>query len=120
MTEIRLARAYDPVTDADGYRVLVDRLWPRGVSKEKAHLDLWDKDVAPSTELRRWFGHQVPQWPEFEKRYRAELAGNQALDDLVAVCREHPVVTLVYSAHDHEHNQAVVLADVLTERLRTR
>ena len=84
MTEIRLMRAYDPPTDADGYRVLVDRLWPRGVAKAKLKLDDWAKDVAPSTELRQWFGHQVPKWPEFERRYRAELADNPVFDDLVA------------------------------------
>ncbi len=118
MTEIRLMRAYDPPTDADGYRVLVDRLWPRGVAKAKLKLDDWAKDVAPSTELRQWFGHQVPKWPEFERRYRAELADNPVFDDLVAVCREHPVVTLVFGARDTEHNEAVVLAQVLEERLR--
>ncbi len=71
---VRIKRAYEPATDGDGYRVLVDRLWPRGVSKDKAHLDTWMKDIAPSTELRRWFGHDPARWDEFERRYRAELA----------------------------------------------
>ena len=117
MTQIRLTRAYDPPTDADGYRILVDRLWPRGVAKAKLDLDAWDKEVAPSTSLREWFGHEVPKWTEFEKRYRAELSDNPAFGQLVATCREHPVVTLIFGARDTEHNEAVVLAQVLRERL---
>ena len=117
MTQIRLTRAYDPPTDADGYRILVDRLWPRGVAKAKLDLDAWDKEVAPSTSLREWFGHEVPKWTEFEKRYRAELSDNPAFGQLVATCREHPVVTLIFGARDTEHNEAVVLAQDLRERL---
>lgn len=115
--ELRLKRVYEPASPEDGFRVLVDRLWPRGESKAKADLDLWDKDVAPSTELREWFGHEPPKFAEFTARYREELARNPALGDLVDQLEPHPVVTLLFGARDTVHNQAVVLADVLAERL---
>ena len=102
----------DPAAD-DGRRVLVDRLWPRGVSKERAALDLWLKDAGPSDELRRWYGHVPERWPEFQRRYREELASNEAMAELREVTRSHPVVTLVYGARDRERNEAVVLADEL-------
>lgn len=110
---VTIKRVYDQPSTDDGYRVLVDRLWPRGVSKASAHLDEWDKDVAPSTELRTWFGHDPAKFEEFRARYLAELHDNpgvQRLRDLVA--ERH--VTLLYSAHDAEHNQAVVLRDALS------
>jgi uncharacterized protein YeaO (DUF488 family) len=110
---IRIKRAYEPYSPEDGYRVLVDRIWPRGVSKEEAHLDEWDKEVAPSTELRKWFGHDPAKFDEFRTRYLAELQGNPALER-IRERAEHDVVTLVYSAHDEEHNQAVVLAQALS------
>jgi len=110
--EVRLKRAYDPPERSDGRRVLVDRLWPRGVSKEKADIDLWLKEVAPSSELRRWFGHRPDRWPEFQARYRAELAHNPALYELRRIAGTGPV-TLVYGAKDRAHNDAVVLAEVL-------
>jgi uncharacterized protein YeaO (DUF488 family) len=100
---------YDPPTADDGYRVLVDRLWPRGLTKERAHVDLWLKDVAPSDGLRRWFRHEEPRFDEFARRYRAELAENPAVEELRAVLEEHPVVTLLFGAKDEEHNQAVVV-----------
>src|SRR6218665_815585 len=108
---LSLKRVYDPPTKTDGTRVLVDRLWLRGVTKSKAGIDLWLKDVAPSTELRQWFGHDPEKWAEFGKRYRAELKRNPALAEL----REHAErgdVTLVYAAHDPQHNQAVVLKQI--------
>ncbi len=109
-TRIQLKRAYDPVSPADGYRVYVDRLWPRGLSHETFHYDAWVKDLAPSAELREWF-HQDPttRWPEFEERYRAELLANPAFASFKARVAEHPVVTLLYSSHDRDHNNAVVL-----------
>lgn len=110
---VQIKRVYEPATDADGFRVLVDRLWPRGVSKERAHLDEWLKDVAPSTELREWFGHDPTKFDEFARRYRAELAGSDALATLRDQCAEHPVVTLVYGARDTVHNEAAVLRDLL-------
>jgi DNA-3-methyladenine glycosylase len=113
VARVELKRAYDDPAPSDGYRILVDRLWPRGVSKAEAAIDEWLKEVAPSTELRRWFGHDPERFDEFTTRYRAELEGSEALRTLRARCREHPVVTLVYGAHDGEHNQAVVLRDLV-------
>ncbi|QIK73507.1 DUF488 family protein [Propioniciclava coleopterorum] len=118
MTEqLRLKRVYEEASSDDGFRVLVDRLWPRGESRAKADLDLWDKDVAPSTELRDWFGHDPARFAEFTARYRAELSGSDALDHLVGLLEPHALVTLLFGARDTVHNQAVVLADVLAERL---
>ncbi|NYD40214.1 DUF488 domain-containing protein [Nocardioides panaciterrulae] len=110
---LRIKRVYDDPAGSDGYRILVDRLWPRGVSKDDATLDEWIRDAGPSTELRRWFGHDPSRFDEFADRYRAELKGSEALAQLASRLREHPVVTLVYSARDTEHNQAVVLRDLL-------
>lgn len=116
-SHLRLKRAYEPAAPDDGKRILVDRLWPRGVSKESAALDDWMKDVAPSTELRRWFGHNPARWAEFQRRYRAELRQHGAeLDRIRSLAKKH-TVTLVYSAHDEEHNDAVVLRDVLLEEM---
>ena len=112
---MKIKRAYAPAEESDGYRILVDRLWPRGISKEKAQIDLWLKSVAPSNELRKWFGHDPEKFPEFEQRYRAELAGSGALGELRAVLREHPDATLLFAAHDEEHNNAVVLKELLAE-----
>ena len=116
MTEFRLKRIYEPSTRADGFRVLVDRVWPRGISKEAAALDLWVKVLAPSTELRKWFGHDPARWSEFRKRYRVELRKHTAeLDEL----RAHAAgkrLTLLFGARDTEHNQAVVLKEVLAGR----
>ncbi|NEN04593.1 DUF488 domain-containing protein [Diaminobutyricibacter tongyongensis] len=112
---ILLKRVYEPAEPADGYRVLVDRLWPRGVSKARAAIDLWAKDVAPTPALREWFNHEPERFAEFRVRYRAELEHNGAVDDLHAVIGEHPETTLVYAAHDEAHNHAIVLADYLRE-----
>lgn len=110
---IQIKRAYDPVADEDGQRILVDRLWPRGVSKERAKLDRWAKELAPSTELRKWFGHDPQRWTEFQKRYRAELLEHaEALSDIAKISR-HCVVTLVYGARDRHRNEAIVLLDVI-------
>ncbi|MGN6269913.1 MAG: DUF488 domain-containing protein [Sphingomonas sp.] len=110
---LRLKRAYEPAEPDDGVRILVDRLWPRGVSKAKAALGGWISEVAPSTELRKWFGHDPARWTEFQRRYRAELRDHRdALDRIRGLARAH-VVTLVYSARDEQHNDAVVLRDVL-------
>ena len=110
-------RIYDQPTPADGFRVLVDRLWPRGLSKVVAAIDLWLRDIAPSTELRTWFGHDVARWPEFADRYRTELAGHgELLDLLLDLERQHGAVTILFGARDVEHNEAEVLAEVLRER----
>jgi len=114
---IRLRRAYDAPEPDGGRRFLVDRLWPRGQRKEELRLDDWLKDVAPSTELRHWFGHDPARWTEFQQRYRAELAANpDALKPLLDAARTG-TVTLVYAAKDEAHNDAVVLRDVLLEWL---
>jgi uncharacterized protein YeaO (DUF488 family) len=110
---IRLKRVYEPAAPADGRRILVDRLWPRGLKKADAAIDRWMKQVAPSTELRKWFGHAPERWPEFRRRYSEELRGKKALlDELRALAREGPV-TLLYAAHDSEHNDAVALRELL-------
>lgn len=112
--QIRIKRAYAAAEDADGWRVLVDRLWPRGRSKADLRLDAWRKDLAPTDELRKWFGHDPARWEEFRRRYRAELEdGAGAVRNFLAEAREHPLVTLVYGAKDAEHNQAVVLKEYL-------
>ena len=111
--QIRIKRAYLPPSPDDGVRALVDRLWPRGLRKTEAGIDLWLKDLAPSTELRRWFGHDPRRWEEFCRRYRAELALRaELLDELRAIARKG-ALTLVFAARDELHNQAVVLRDVL-------
>ena len=110
---IQLKRAYDPAEPQDGFRVLVDRLWPRGVSKGRAAIDLWAKEVAPTPQLREWFGHDPARFAEFRVRYVAELEQNSAVRDLRDLTGQHPVVTLVYGARDEVHNHAVVLADYL-------
>lgn len=111
---MRIKRIYEDPAGEDGYRVLVDRIWPRGVSKQKAKLDEWLKEVGPSTELRKWFGHEDQKWPEFQKRYRDELETNPAVDTLRSIVRQNDSVTLLYSARNEEENQAVVLRDFLT------
>ena len=113
---VRLKRAYEPSAAEDGTRILVDRLWPRGVSKADAALDQWMKDIAPSTELRKWFGHDPARWEEFKHRYVEELHGNGELLVQLRSLARHGPVTLVYSAHDEAHNDAVVLRDLLLER----
>lgn len=112
-----IKRVYDPAADCDGFRVLVDRLWPRGVSKSKAKLGLWLKAIGPSTDLRKWFGHDPARFEEFRARYIRELDGNPAVSELASICKEHDMVTLLYAAKDPEHNQAVVLRDYLAARL---
>ena len=110
---MKIKRAYAPVEDTDGYRILVDRLWPRGISKDKAKIDLWLKSVAPSNDLRKWFGHDPERFPEFAKRYQAELEESGALDELRSAIKDHPNATLLFAAHDEEHNNAVVLQHLL-------
>ena len=114
LLDISVKRIYEPPEPADGYRLLVDRLWPRGVSKARASLDAWMKEAGPSSELRRWFGHDVSRWLEFKRRYRAELDSRQDLmAEILLLARDRPV-TLLYSARDPDHNQAVALAEYLT------
>jgi uncharacterized protein YeaO (DUF488 family) len=113
---VRMKRAYEPPDPTDGVRILVDRLWPRGVTKAAAAVDQWAKELAPSTELRKWFGHDPGRWDEFRRRYAAEIRERpDALRDLRDRAKKGPV-TLVYSAHDETHNDAVVLRDILLRR----
>ncbi|GCE47144.1 uncharacterized protein YeaO (DUF488 family) [Thermosporothrix hazakensis] len=118
MYPIRLKRAYEAPDESDGTRVLVERLWPRGVSKAKAHIDLWLKDIAPSTDLRHWYGHEPEKFPEFRQRYEAELhegAAHDALNRLREMIQQQPV-TLVYATKDAEHSSAAVLYDILQQQ----
>ena len=112
--KIQLKRAYDPAEATDGFRVYIDRLWPRGLSHETFHYDLWDKEIAPSTELREWF-HADPEgrWAGFVEKYKGELTANPAFATLRQTLAAHPVVTLLYSSHDRDHNNAVVVAQML-------
>jgi uncharacterized protein YeaO (DUF488 family) len=112
MAKVAIKRVYEPHARGDGQRVLVDRVWPRGVSKEKLGPVVWLKEIAPSTSLRKWFGHKPERWAEFRKRYRSELKGNAAVAELRALARKGHV-TLLYGARDEEHNQAVVVAEFL-------
>lgn len=116
---IQTRRIYEDPSGDDGYRVLVDRLWPRGVSKEKADLDRWLKEVAPSTELRKWYGHEEDRFPEFRRRYEKELADNPAFDTLLGLARDHQTLTLLYAAKSPQ-NEAAVLEELLEARLGRR
>jgi uncharacterized protein YeaO (DUF488 family) len=118
--DVRLKRAYDPPEPADGYRVLIDRLWPRGISREHARLDDWAKELAPSTELRQWFGHDPGRFEEFRRRYIEELRSQRPGLTVLRKRARDGTLTLVYSAHDTEHNDAVVLAEVLRHGLPKR
>lgn len=111
---VEIKRAYEPAGADDGFRVYVDRLWPRGLSHETFRYDMWDRDVAPSTQLREWF-HADPdgRWNEFVRRYKAELRGSASYEALLAAMAGKPKVTLLYSSHDSRHNNAVVLEEML-------
>lgn len=114
MTRIQIKRAYAPASEQDGFRIYIDRLWPRGLSHETFHYDLWDKDISPSTELREWF-HQDPEnrWSEFEEKYKKELINNPSFEQLKTYVFTKPVVTLLYSSHDELHNNAIVVMNML-------
>jgi uncharacterized protein YeaO (DUF488 family) len=118
--DVRLKRAYEQAVPSDGYRVLIDRLWPRGISRDAARLDEWARELAPSSELRRWFRHDPSRFAEFRRRYTVELGGQEEkLRELRRRARSAPL-TLVYGAHDEEHNDAVVLAEILRGGRRSR
>ena len=114
MTQINIKRAYEPASPADGFRIYIDRLWPQGLSHLTFHYDLWEKQIAPSTELREWF-HADPQnrWTEFERRYADELSANPAFAELKQIVDSHPVVTLLYSSRDTARNNAIILRNLL-------
>ena len=113
---IRIKRTYEPRARGDGRRILVERLWPRGMKKGALHAHAWRKDVAPSTQLRKWFGHRPERWPEFRRRYKLELRTNQDAWLPILDASRRGTVTLLYSAHDVEHNGAVVLREFLMQR----
>ena len=118
MTQIKTKRTYDPEERSDGFRVLIDRLWPRGLSKEEFHYDLWEKDIAPSTELREWYHeNEDAHWSEFEKRYTKELETNPAMSAFIDKIRSKSMVTLLYSAKNTEENNALVLQAYLENKL---
>jgi uncharacterized protein YeaO (DUF488 family) len=110
---IRLKRAYEPPARGDGKRILVERLWPRGLSKARAAIDLWLKDIAPSTELRKWFGHDPARWTQFKRRYWKELQGHDEAVDVLRRKARQGAVTLIYAARDEEHNGALALKEFL-------
>lgn len=111
---IKTKRTYDAIGEDDGYRILVDRLWPRGLSKEKAQIDLWMKDIAPSTDIRKWYNHDISKWEQFKEMYLKELKHNQHLIKQIRdIEEEYKTVTLLYSAKDTEHANITVLAELL-------
>lgn len=110
---VQTKRIYEPASKSDGYRILVDRLWPRGIKKETAAIDVWMKEVAPSNELRKWFNHEADKWTQFKTKYRAELKNTAALKELHAAVEKYKTVTLLYGAKDEMHNQAVALEEML-------
>ncbi len=114
---IKLKRVYERIDVTDGFRILVDRLWPRGIRSSTPNIDKWLKGVAPSDELRRWFAHDPKKWATFKSRYKAELKDNHDLDKLVEIATENDTITLLFAAKDEKHNNAVVLLDVLKRRL---
>lgn len=110
---LKVKRIYEPYSPSDGYRVLVDRLWPRGVAKAGAHVDRWMKEVAPSTALRQWFDHDESKWNEFVSRYHSELKGSAAIQELIALRSQHRTLTLLFGAKNEKFNQAVALVRLL-------
>jgi uncharacterized protein YeaO (DUF488 family) len=111
---IKLKRIYQKPEKSDGLRILVDRLWPRGMSKEKAAVDLWLKDIAPSNTLRKWFGHDPKKWLTFQRKYKAEILANKELfSQLKQITKKRKNITLLYAAKDEQHNEAVVIKDLL-------
>jgi uncharacterized protein YeaO (DUF488 family) len=120
MGKIFVKRVYEPAAKSDGFRLLVDRLWPRGLSKDNAHIDLWLRDIGPSTALRKWFNHDPARWAEFQRRYDAELKEKATLLATIKKHAKTQPVTLLYSAKDEQHNQAVALRNFLLKRPSTR
>lgn len=114
---LKLKRVYDPPSKDDGMRILVDRLWPRGIKKDEAKIDEWMKDIAPSDELRKWFSHEPSKWEEFKRRYREELKKNHSLIERLSLESKIGTVTLLFAAKDEEHNNAVVLKEVIEDAI---
>lgn len=117
MSIIKLKRIYEPPTAQDGYRILIDRLWPRGVTKEKANVDKWMKDIAPSTELRKWFDHMSENWTAFSTAYATELSNSESVPEILDLIQSHKTVTLLYASRDEEHNHGIVLKRFVNSQL---
>ena len=117
---LKIKRAYEPAAQNDGKRFLVERLWPRGVKKDELRLDAWLKDIAPSAGLRKWYSHDVSKWPEFQRRYRDELSQNSEAWTPILQAAHKGTVTLIYAAHDTEHNSAAVLCNYLEKRMHRK
>jgi len=118
MATVQIKRIYDPVENTDGARILIDRLWPRGVKKESAKLDEWMKDISPSVTLRKWFDHDPAKWEKFKAKYAFELKQNKVVDDLLNIIHQNKAVTLLYAAHDTQYNHAVVLLQFINTLLK--
>lgn len=114
---VKVKRIYEPVEAADGFRILVDRLWPRGIKKETAQIDWWLKEIAPSTALRKWFHHDPDKWPEFQKAYKKELMMSDKLQDLIDTVKKYKKATLLYAASDKLHNHALILEKYINKKL---
>ncbi|MFD2533010.1 DUF488 domain-containing protein [Gracilimonas halophila] len=114
---LKTKRVYEEVTEEDGYRILTERLWPRGVSKERAALDQWMKSIAPSNDLRKWFDHDPDKWEEFKERYRKELFGSEAVNEMLEIIEKNDTVTMVYASKDEEYNSTVLLKEFLGDLL---
>ncbi|MEO7044822.1 MAG: DUF488 family protein [Ferruginibacter sp.] len=114
---LKIKRVYLPFDKSDGYRILIDRLWPRGLTKEEVHIDLWLKEIAPSAILRKWFAHDPEKWEGFKKLYRKELSKSAALTELVRIIKEKKKITLLYAAKDEEHNNALLLLEILKDKI---
>jgi uncharacterized protein YeaO (DUF488 family) len=113
MATIQIKRAYEPKEKSDGFRILVDRLWPRGIKKETLLVDVWLKEIAPSAELRKWFSHDIKKWEPFKEKYNTELKHSKVAEEIITLVNAHKTVTLVYGAKDEQHNQALVLKEFL-------
>lgn len=114
---LKTKRVYEEPSENDGYRILTERLWPRGVSKERAALDKWMKSIAPSHDLRKWFDHDPDKWEGFKERYRKELFGSEAVNEMLEIIKEQDTVTMVYASKDEEHNSTVLLKGFLEDLL---
>ncbi|MEX6687298.1 DUF488 domain-containing protein [Danxiaibacter flavus] len=114
---IKIKRLYDTPEKGDGFTILIDRLWPRGMSKQEAYWDVWLKEIAPSSELRKWFNHEPEKWQAFKKAYEEELKDSAALEELIDLLHHHKVVTFLYATKEREHNHAVVLKEVVEEKV---
>lgn len=116
---LKIKRIYDPDTPEDGFRVLIDRLWPRGIRKDNCKIDVWMKDIAPSADLRRWFNHDAEKWEKFSADYTSELKSNPLLTELLKYVQNYDDVTLLYAARTKQHNHAIILQEILEKELAT-